>query len=467
MPFPLVGAPGDLFNALGSMGAVISNCLSAQLTSKNTVVNSPTGLLSQLSQQQDIEAVAATSWTGWLAAIEAAASSMPNLAQLYINRLVFLAQPQLGQSLSSVNLTASINYVFLQMLAQNATILQMTVGATTTAFTGTGNGTINISLKRPFDGKLLENAFAEVLTYTCIADSYIGGAAAFNEQFAVTGEASEPDFFAYDWPLGSNGNISINAIDGDTNEGSGNLLNNSGFTTWTGSVPNNWTVNAGASTISQNSSIIFTAGSSMLWTGDGSTLTSIQQQFNISTGNTSTLSPQTQYSVNLYLRTGGTPPSQGVLQVDLVDQNGTIINDQAGTPNSYTIDLTTLSTAWTGFPGSFRMQEPIPPTQKQFLRYHLTTALNNGALLYIDKTSFGLQQQIYSQGPFTAVHSGSTPFVQSPLADYAYCQVTNSRGAGGTLDTFQTLLYRLYSQSIGFELIWPSSLSPTISDGLI
>lgn len=465
MSLPLYGATGALFNRLGKLGRVINNINSFQATLETSLTDLTVGVLSQYQTEPDLAAEVGSNWVTMLSSLEQPTGTMQQLTQDTINRMVFEAQPQIGQTYNSPNLNSSLAYIIQQMLSQGTTILQMTVGATTNPFVGVGNGVVNVSLKRPFDGKYLENAFAEVLTFTCTADSYVGGATAYNEQFTVTGEGSQTDVFAYNWPLGSNGSTTINAIDGDTSNGSNNLLTNSGFTNWSGGTPNNWTVGMGATSITQNQSIIFTAGSSLQITGDGSTLVSLNQPFNSSTGTTAALASQNQYSVNIYLRTGGIAPSQGVLQLDLIDGGGTIINDLAGTPNSYTIDLTALGTGWTGFTGSFRMPAALPSTYS--LRFHLTTALNNGAVVYLDKLSLGLSTQLYTQGPFVAVHSGSVPFVQTPIADYATASVTNSRGAGGTLSTWQTLLYRLLSSAVGYELIWPSSLSPSISDSLI
>lgn len=466
MAFPLFGNPGNLFNALGEMGAVIANVNSAQATMQATAITASNSLYNQLANQPDIAATVGTSWTSWLSAFESPCGTLQQLAQQYINRLVYNAQPQLNQTLTSSNLTASIAFVYAQMLAQNATVLQMTVGSSTTPFVGSGNGIVTCSLKRPFDGRILENAFAEILTFTCTADSYVGGATAFHEPFQVTGEGAQNDFFAYNWPLGSNGSISINAIDGDSSNANGNFLVNSGFATWTLGVPNSWVVNLGGNTITQNQTIVYSKGSSLQITGAGSAvLTNLSQSFNSSSGTTAILVPQNQYSVNLFLRTGGTAPATGVLQVDLVDGSGNIIADQAGTANSFTVDLTKLTTAWTAANGFFRIPTNFPSTYS--IRLHLTTALNNGAVVYLDKLSLGLANQVYTYGPFVACHSGSIPFVESPTADYATATVTNSRGPGGTLNTWQVLLFRLLSNAVGFELLWPSSLSPTVPDALI
>ncbi len=469
MPFPLYGAPGCLFDGWGKMGAIVSEIDALHVVLEPALIDLTTGVLGQLNSFPILGAQVGGTYVNLLGSVEQPCSSMQSLAQNFINALVYAYQAQYNQNLTTPNLPSSIAFVLQQMAAQNATVLQMTVGAVIGAFSGTGNGVVNISLKRPSDGRFLENAFQELVLFTCSSDSYSGSSAAFNERFLVTGQGSEPDVFAFDWPLGSNGITSINAINGDASNSAGNLLTNSGFTLWTLNVPNKWTLAVGTAgvNIQQNSSIVYSAGSSAQIIGDGlGTLTSLVQAFkSSSTGTPASLTQQTQLSVNLFLRCGGTIPSQGVLQVDLIDGSGTIITDQAGTPNVFTVDLTTLSVNWSSAMGGFRLPIILPSSYS--FRMHLTTPLPNGVFIYVDKVSCGLMNQLYVQGPFVAVHSGSIPFVQSPVPDQATCQITNSRGAGGTLNTWQTLLFRLLPLGAQTELIWPSSPSPSVSDGLI
>lgn len=467
MAIPLYGSVGALFNRLGKCGNVVSNINSFQATLETSLIDPVNGIVAQYNNEPDLQAEIGNTWINLLQSLESPGSIVQQLAQDTINRMVYRDQPQVNQTITSSNITASINYVLQQMRQQGATVLRMTVGSSINPFVGVGNGMISVSTVRPFDGNPLENAFAEQLLFTCTADSYISGATAFNEQFTVTGEGSESDVFAFDWPLGSNAQVALNAIDGDTSNGAGNLLTNSGFTTWTNGVPTRWVLVTGVAgtNIQQSTGIYFSAGSAIAIIGDDTTLVNLTQTLNSSSGSTSTLSAQSQYSTCLFLRRGGTTVSAGVLQVDLVDGNGIIINDQAGTPNSFTIDLTTLTTNWQGFVGNFRIPEILPSSYTY--RLHLTTPLNSGATVYLDKSSLGASQQLYTQGPFVAVHSGNVPFVQSPIADYATAQITNSRGAGGSLATWQTLLWRLLNSAVGFELIFPSSNSPTVSDSLI
>ena len=91
--------------------------------------------------------------------------------------------------------------------------------------------------------------------------------------------------------------------------------------------------------------------------------------------------------------------------------------------------------------------------------------MNPGGLLYLAKMGMGLMTWLYVGGPYAAVHSGGTPFLQG---DYSFSEVTNSRGAGGTLDTWQVAFARLFDPLMtANNLMLPSSAVPTVSDSLI
>jgi hypothetical protein len=451
--------PGAIFNVWGACGSLIDQIGSYQSYQNTNLTGSLTGLIGQLSSQPDIQAIAGNSYLGVLGGPETAGTLAQQIASHIANRLVYQDNPQLSQSTTQVNLNTSILEIIRQMKLAGATVRAMIVTAAPTAFTGAGNGIVVASVNRPLDGKVLENAFAENLLLLCTRDSIVGGAQSGSETIAVTGTGSEPDPFAWDWPLGSNCSSSLISVDG--NSTGRNLLNNSGFETWTSNTPKNWNITIGASSIFKESSLIYDGTAALRLQGDGSTLTSWQQQFGVS--GSLNLAPLTQYSFNVFIRSGGSIPSTGILQVDLIDGGGNITKDAAGVANSFTIDLTGLNTQYASFTGVFRTPMLLP-SNGIFLRFHLTTAISNGSNVYIDKASFGQMIQLYTSGPFINVHSGSNPFNQG---DFANCQIQNSRGGGGTLNTFQTIFARLFwSQVLSNEWLLPSSSTPTISDQL-
>src|ERR1700722_7167408 len=240
-------SPGNLFPRLGSLGYLVKLVFNYQQTLLTAMTSTTAGVVSQYNSESDLQAMMGSAYISQLSAPESVCSLAQQIASATLNRMVFRDLPQLNQTLQQSNIISSINELLVQMRAAGATVLSMTIGITPNPIVGIGNGVIAGSSKRPFDGLVLENSFQEVITFTCTQDSYTGGATVNNEQFAVTGEGQETDIFAFDWPLGSNCAISINAIDGDTNNGSGNLLTNSGFATWanTPNVPDNWQLTAG------------------------------------------------------------------------------------------------------------------------------------------------------------------------------------------------------------------------------
>ncbi len=325
-----------------------------------------------------------------------------------------------------------------------------------------GNPIITCSVKRPFDGLVLENSFTENITITCLTDSFSETADAGNETFSIAGAGDQSNFFAHDWPLGSNAQGTLQLIDGNSDNTNGNILTNSGFEEWTTNTPDNWTVVSGASILAEETVQVYDGAACGVITGDGVTELSITQLFDDSTGTLGELLQISQYSFNIFLKTGAISPSTGVMTIDLIDQNGITVVDEAGTANTFDIDLTSLNTDYQSFTGIFRTPYIMPTTIRLRIRTSTVISLNN--VVYFDKASMGDMIQLYTSGPWFAGHAAVDP---PRIGDYTTCQITNSRGAAGALDTFQCLMARLFPIVYTEELLFPSSSSPTISDNLI
>lgn len=464
-------ATGNLFNRLGKLGKVISEIRTYQGAQQSNLIDTANGVTAQLDAEPDIQALIGQGYVGALNVNSGGAGSlMQSVAAAVVNRMIFRDNPRINQNLTSTNTTASLQEVIRQMKIAGASVLAMTVGAAPTSFTSVGNGVINASLKRPFDGLTLENAFAEKILFTVTSDSYSGAALAGNEALSVTATGSESDVFAFDWPLGSNATIQIAAIDGDADATSGNLLTNSGFQNWTNGVPDNYLLDAGTngSSYAQETAVVYgNTGSAFRFIGDAAgTLVQFRQLFDDSSGTLGSLNPLTQYSLNAFLCRDAIAPTSGTLIFDLVDAGSNVIQDANGVDNSWTVDLTgsgSLTTSYQALSISFRTPADLPDVV--YLRVRLGNPLTQDRSVYLDKMSLGVMTQAYPSGPFLAVHAGSIPFA---VGDYATCEITNSRGAGGTLDTFQTLMARLfYNEVVGGELLFPSSPTPTVLDGLL
>ena len=452
------------FNALGKLGALVKNMRAYQETQQPALIDTITGAVAQFEAESDVQALIGTSYISQLNNPGAIGALAAGVASAIVNRKVFRDNPRAGQTLQQNSLVLSLQEVIRQMRAAGATVLAMTITALPSAFTGTGNGAVVASVRRPFDGLVLENSFAENMLLTCAADSYTGGALEGNEGFALTGPGRETNPFAFDWPSGSGAQTSLAAIDGNSDFGSGNLLVNSGFENWTGAALDDFSITVGAygTQIVEETSIIYDGESAVRLVGDGSTLTAFDQEFDADDGTPAQLAPLTQYSCNLFLRRDGSAAAAGTLAVELVDGDGTVILDENGASNTFTIALTMLTTSYTAYNGVFRTPTILP--DEAHLRLRQTVALSAGRSVYLDKLSLGIMTQAYVSGPFVALHAGSIPFVTE---DFATVAVTNSRGAAGTLSTFQTLLARLFPLMIASEFLLPSAAVPTISDSLI
>jgi len=458
-------ATGNLFNRLGKAGLLIKSMRSYQSSQVTNMTDVNVGVVGQLFTESDIEAIVGSNYIAMANAPSSIGGLSQSVSRAIINRMVYRDNPQLGQTLTTLQVSESINEVIRQMKVIGATVLAMPVSSSTilfnqgSVFSGQAQGAVVCSVKRPEDGKVLENSFSENILLSCSNNTNSG-----NEGFAVTGTQSI-NFFVFNWPGGSSGKANINAINGSVNNSQGNLLTNSSFETWNtaGTSINNWTITSGASGYGKETGNVYSGTACLKLIGDGSTLFSMEQQFGVTAASKSNLSTNTQYSFAVFLRRDGVVPGTGTLTVDLVDSNGVVLQDANGVNNTFNIDLTQLTTVYAPYSGVFRTSGTLPSTY--YLRIRQTAALPSNRVVYIDRASLGQMTQLYTSGPYFSIHSGNLPF---SVGDYAQVAITNGRGAGGTLNTWQTLFACLFTEVLTNEILLPSSSTqPTISDNLI
>ncbi len=474
-------SPGLLFNRLGKIGLLIRQLGSYQASQLVNMTDTTNGVVAQFNTESDIQAIMGSGYLGVLAGSGGAVGSIcQTLARQTANRVVYRDNPRLGQTLTSDNTLASLQEIIRQMKLAGATVLAMTITGTPIQFTifnsNIGNGVINYSVKRGLDGLVMENTFAEQVQVLCIADSYSGSAIAGNEGFTVTGQGAQNDLFAFNYPLGSNCQAALNVINANANVSQGNILQNSGFGIFanTPNVPDSFTLDVGVAgtNVAQETTLVYGGASALKVIGDGTagvgTYTQLSQLFGAGSsalGTTQTLSPLTQYSLAIWARRDAIAAANGQWVIELVDQNGVVINDQAGVPNTITIDLTALTVNYAPYTMIIRTPKILSTSQSLRMRMPANNALTTGRAVYFDTMGMGLTTQLYNSGPSLAIHSGSVPFA---IGDYGYCTFTNSRGAGNTLNTFQTLMARLFpAEVMGNQLLIPSSSVPNVADALI
>lgn len=389
----------------------------------------------------------------------------------------------------NVDLTAAVLEALRQFKLQGQTVKRCTVAATETAapgVTNTGNGQVVLSTKRA-DGLIQENLYAESTLMTCTADAETGGTAtAGNETFSWVGtQAAVNGFLDPNWPQGSGANQQFSVVSALYNNSNGNVLQNGDFEDWTGNVPNNWSILAGAGQVFKSTGQFYT-GSACLEIVGGAGNVAIAQQFDSTSGTSYAIPPQTQFAFGFWVFLNKVPAA-GTLEVALVDQNGTTTKDTQGVDNVCTFDLPTiaagepLSTSptslpfptslWTACSCVFRSGEVLPTTF--FVRFRLTTPLSALTTMWIDQTAMGIMTQMYDGGPSIMMFDGSTHFIAGgPYAqaggppDQFKLVTTNDRGGASSLATWQTLFLRLLTQTP--LVLWPSASSGnTIPDSRI
>jgi hypothetical protein len=177
----------------------------------------------------------------------------------------------------------------------------------------------------------------------------------------------------------------------------------------------------------------------MLWVGNGSQLTGIEQVIAPAAG--------TQYGFHVRMKKQAS--ATGVIVFRLVDGAGTVINDDAGNANSLSVNLTAVSdSAYGAHTAFFRLPSVLPAVVK--FQARLTTAINNTYKLYIDDMTLAPVRQIGNTGLYGVLFPGAAA---SDVSDSYSLSSTNDYDG-----RIQSLFMRFFERQL------PSSGSPTISD---
>lgn len=465
----------NVFEAMGRIGRTAYQIDTSQ-ASQPTTFNEVAALayinpawLANLSAQYDAQLRTETTPMGvW-------ASAAANI----LIGLTYAQDPFYGTSI-----TNALSYVLVQMAAAGSTVKACTIGQSTVAdAANVGSGAVFVTTTRG-DGLIFQNTIAEASTLLITSDSYTGGATVGQEPWQWSGAQNTSSLgtgtgvglWDWDWPQGSGAGASGQCVSTlqDAATVTGNYLTNGAFTSWTGSAPavlDDWYLAVGTwgTSIAREAVTILGGTTYSVKFVVGATLNELTQQFNSSTSNgtvatagtTAALQAFTGYAFNLWLKGGGVI-SGGVMTVSLVDGSGTVINDQAGTANSATITLSTVTTSWVAHSFAFRLPVILPAIIR--LKVKITTALA-GSALYVAGAAWGLPVSLYPGGPNLCLFSNpAAPFEANPDPDGWTITFANNRGGASYGATFQTLFSRLF-QTPG--LILPYSGSPTYADSLI
>jgi hypothetical protein len=136
------------------------------------------------------------------------------------------------------------------------------------------------------------------------------------------------------------------------------------------------------------------------------------------------LTAETQYAFCIHAKVD-VAPAAGVITVSLNDGltgSATVLNDEAGTANSFTIDATGLTTAWSNHTGVFRTAKNL--VSPVWLRIHQSTAVSAGTSVFLDQAILTPMTQLYTGGLYAALFTGDTDW---DVDDLLTLPVTNDR----------------------------------------
>lgn len=355
--------------------------------------------------------------------------------------------PLLSQTLSS-----ALSEIIRQMVAGGFYVSAPTVGASVSAW-GSNIGDANIVLSTTDQfGNQINTLFPEDIRFTCTADA-ASGATQYREVFTITGEPLKA-ITAFDWPGGSGATGSLTLTDPDQT----GLLTNGGFENWTNPaamVPS-WTVVTGTAGTNITRTTSSKRGNyAIRLTSDGSTLLTFKQQLN-----SGSVRPNTVYILSYWAKID-TLDGTGIFRTRLVDGNGSVINNDASTANSYTRNLNgNIGTSYTFISTAFQTPRQLPSTGV-FLEVGFSTSPANARTVDVDLVGLVAGQQLYAGGPFCAGFSGATA---NAAGDYYTAAITNNAANASWVRAGQRWLGM---PSLGPTFVWPTSGSTLINNSLL
>jgi hypothetical protein len=378
-----------------------------------------------------------------------------------------------------------------QLMSQNnQTVMRNWITVTPVANTSnTGNPAI-VATRHIALGNQVENALPETVVATCVADAQTGGIAG-QETVNFVGQMPVADKLAWNYPGGSGCSINIRLVDASQppSGGIGQWLTNGDMEVWVAGLPSGWHASAGASQIAISQGNAYTGNAALTMVGDGVTKTGVYQT--LGTDTPFTPIPNDRLILNLWAKVD-VLATAGVLEMALVDQNGTVINDASGNANLATQSLVALTTwgyapwgagpwgvpngqgawgtsAWGTFTWgqnigtpyvqlSMSIRTPSVLPSQMSIRLRQSTALSSGSTLYIDRVVLTRPTALYQQGPAVAGFSGAKNVIRG---DNWSLIVQNNRGG-----PFQNAFDSFFGMK-GLGLLLPSAAIPTLPNSLV
>jgi hypothetical protein len=358
----------------------------------------------------------------------------------------------------------SLSYWATQMAGAGTSFNASAPSVGTQAAVGTpsGNPVLVASVKDGL-GNSLQYVIPEKVSAACSRDSYSGGLIAGREQYAVSGQTASQSQWDYDWPRGSGGSLpTLNAVAGDADYPNGSLLVNGDFQVFTNAnLPDNWAADSGTvgtDILNGTSANAYTTGGGSLQLKNGG---AVYQPFNTPTssgagtgGTPFNPSARAPYAFSVWVKVDAVGAT-GVLQFALTDGTGAVINNDAGTPNSVTLDLATATATYANVKGVFTLPRVLPAAVR--FRVKPTTNVSSGHGAYLGRLALAAMQPLYNGGPPFALFSGNAP---------ALAGDTHTLDVANTYGVLQREMDRYFGlRDLGIS--FPGSGTPTVPDSVV
>lgn len=355
--------------------------------------------------------------------------------------------------LTPYTFAGSFARVRAQMVSTSQSIQRATLGSTVTVGgSNDGNTKVFVSTTNVY-GDPLDSTFAETMTVTCTSQG-----SGFASSFSVVGQPLVATT-AYNWPGGSGTSATLTAVDPAVD----GIVTNSSLDTFTvANTPDDWSIingSAGSTVFKSASGGVRTGTNAVYLQSDGSSATKLAQAV--------TLTANTVYAVTFQVKMNSNSAS-GTLVIQLYDTaTAAVITNDAGTSLQASYNLNggagEVTTSYQLLTVFFSTPRQIPASLQLRIGYG-TAGVSTRQLTFCNV-------QVYAATPlYGASGTGTSGPFAIAVANTTYSAINDSYTIAFTnsltAQSFVWGLERVYALR-GQGLYAPSSLSPTISEGLV
>lgn len=248
-----------LYNRLGKLMGMAK----AQIDARNTLLDRVKGTGSFTSSGLDAQYDASTRYM--ISSVLDYFLNLTSTTDSSVQRVIDSGAKTLIEMIYADNaniykaVTPSMVELNRQMRAASQTIYKNVVTQGSVSYAAANVGTGKIILH----GTPSQMSPTETIRIQCVSDTTTG-ATLGREVFQITGGTRITDVTSYDWPGGSGAALTLASSDYNDSQ---NTLTNGGFDSFTGGVPDGWTVLTGAASLSQLSTGTFRNGSALQHSG--------------------------------------------------------------------------------------------------------------------------------------------------------------------------------------------------------